>query len=143
MACIALFYRQFLAVVFDEEVARLRGVPVTLFYLLLLCLVALTVVLLIRVVGLILVIALLTLPAAMAGHYTRTLGAMMTLAAVLGVVFNSAGLMASYVLDLPSGPVIILIIGFFYFASAAWKRQRALRAARQALESGIGHERAP
>jgi len=51
-----------LAVAFDEEFARLRGLPVTLLYLLLLCLVALTVVLLIRVVGLILVIALLTLP---------------------------------------------------------------------------------
>ncbi len=54
-----LFYRQFLAVSFDEEFARLRGVPVTGFYLLLLCMVAMTVVLLIQVVGLILVIALL------------------------------------------------------------------------------------
>lgn len=134
--CVGLFYRQFLAVVFDEELARLRGVPVTLFYLLLLCLVALTVVLLIRVVGLILVIALLTLPAAMAGHYVRTLGAMMGLAAAFGVVFNSAGLMISYTVDLPSGPVIILVIGFFYFASAAWKRHRSLRAARRALERG-------
>ena len=56
---VGLLYRHLLAVVFDEEFARLRGVPVTLLYLLLLSLVAVTVVLLIRVVGLILVIALL------------------------------------------------------------------------------------
>ena len=139
--CAGLFHRQFLAVVFDDELARLRGVPVTLFYLLLLCLVALTVVLLIRVVGLILVIALLTLPAAMAGHYMRTLGTTMVLAVVLGVVFNSAGLVLSYDLDQPSGPVIILVIGFFYFASAAWKRQRSLRAGRHALETGKNRDR--
>ena len=60
------YHRQFLAVAFDEEFARLRGVRVTVFYLLLLCLIAITVVLLIQVVGLILVIALLTLPAAVA-----------------------------------------------------------------------------
>src|SRR5699024_8622267 len=56
-----LFYKQFLAISFDEEFARLRGVSVTFFYLLLLCMVALTVVLLVQVVGLILVIALLVL----------------------------------------------------------------------------------
>jgi hypothetical protein len=63
-----------LAVAFDEEFARLRGVPVAFFYLLLLVLVAVTVVLMIQVVGLILVMALLTLPAAVAGHYGPLLG---------------------------------------------------------------------
>ena len=74
LVTVALFYRQFLAVSFDEEFARLRGVPVAFFYLLLLVLVAVTVVLLIQVVGLILVIALLTLPAAVAAQYVHTLG---------------------------------------------------------------------
>ena len=64
---VGLFYRPLLAVVFDEEYARLRGVPVEVMYFLLLCLVSLTVVVLIRIVGLLLVIALLTLPAAMRG----------------------------------------------------------------------------
>jgi zinc transport system permease protein len=68
---VGAYHRQFLAVSVDEEFARLRGIPVTFFYLLRLVLVAVTVVLLIQVVGLILVLALLTLPAAVAGHYVH------------------------------------------------------------------------
>ncbi|MEZ5477408.1 MAG: metal ABC transporter permease [Thiolinea sp.] len=127
---VALFYRQFLAVIFDEEFARLRGVPVNLFYLLLLCLIAVTVVLLIHVVGLILVIALLTLPAAIAGHYVRSLGAMMVIATLLGAVFTTGGLALSYAPDLPAGPVIILLAAFAYLLSvlgsglyAKWRAQ--------------------
>ncbi|MFZ0791885.1 MAG: metal ABC transporter permease, partial [Chromatiaceae bacterium] len=104
---VALFYRQFLAVSFDEELARLRGVPVAFFYLLLLCLVAVTVVLLIQVVGLILVIALLTLPAAIAGHYLHSLGGIMLIATLLGAGFTSAGLALAYAPDLPAGPTMI------------------------------------
>ena len=121
------FYRQFLAVSFDEEFARLRGIPVTFFYLLFLCLVALTVVLLVQVVGLILVIALLTLPAAIAGHHVQTLGRMMALASLLGILFTTAGIALSYFWDLPSGPVIILVAGLVYLLSAVfseWRHQR-------------------
>jgi len=130
---IGLFYRHFLAVVFDEEFAALRGLPVTLIYLGLLCLVAVSVVLLIRVVGLILVIALLMLPAAIAGHYVRTVGSMMVVAVVLGVAFNSGGLAISYAVDLPSGPIIILLIGLVYLLSAALKSLRERRRAQEAL----------
>jgi zinc transport system permease protein len=115
---VGAFYRQFLAVSFDEELARLRGVPVAFFYLLLLCAVAVTVVLLIRVVGLILVIALLTLPAAIAAHYVHSLGAMMAIATLLGAVFTSAGLALSYEPDLPAGPTMILLAGAAYVISA-------------------------
>jgi zinc transport system permease protein len=111
VATVALFYRQFLAVTFDEEFARLRGVPVTFFYLLLLCLVAVTVVLLIQVVGLILVIALLTLPAAIAAHYVHSLGAMMLIATGLGALFTTLGLALSFGPDLPTGPTMILLAG--------------------------------
>ena len=114
---VALFYKQFLAVCFDAEYARLRGVPVTFFYLLLLCMVALTVVLLIQVVGLILVIALLTLPAAIAGQYVDSLGRMMVLATLLGMAFTSAGLALSYQPDLPAGATIILLAGATYMLS--------------------------
>jgi len=132
---VALFYRQFLAVSFDEEFARLRGVPVTFFYLLLLCLVAVTVVLLIQVVGLILVIALLTLPAAVAGHYVHSLGGMMVIATLLGIGFTSGGLALSYAPDLPAGPTIILLAGAFYVVSAVLSglltRRRAQRLAQR------------
>jgi zinc transport system permease protein len=133
LAVVGAFYRQFLAVAFDEELARLRGVPVTGFYLLLLCLVAVTVVLLIQVVGLILVIALLTLPAAIAGHWVHTLGRIMLAATGLGAVFTSAGLALAYAPDLPAGPTMILLAGAAYVASALGaglvQRRRARRRA--------------
>jgi zinc transport system permease protein len=122
LATVWLFYRQFLAVSFDEEFARLRGVPVTLFYLLLLCMVAVTVVLLIQVVGLILVIALLTLPAAIAAQYFNSLGKMMLAASVLGMIFTIVGLVVSYGADLPSGASIILVAGLAYLISTMFSQ---------------------
>ncbi|MBN2170710.1 MAG: metal ABC transporter permease [Candidatus Krumholzibacteriota bacterium] len=117
LVLVLMFHRQLLAVAFDEEFARLRGVNVELFTLLLLCMAALTVVLLIQVVGLILVIALLTLPAAIASQYAGSLGRMMVLASVLGAVFTFAGLAASYGPDLPAGATIILVAGGAYLLS--------------------------
>lgn len=115
---IALLYRPFQAVAFDAQFARLRGLPVNFLYLLLLCIVALTVVLMIQVVGLILVIALLTLPAAIAGHYTKTLSSMMALASLLGLLFTSGGLAISYQPDLPAGACIILLAAATFIISA-------------------------
>jgi zinc transport system permease protein len=140
---VMLFYRQLLAVTFDEEFARLRGVPVAFFYLLLLCLVAVTVVLLIQVVGLILVIALLTLPAAIAGHYVHSLGGMMLIATLLGGVFTSTGLALSYGPDLPAGPTMILLAGTVYVVSAVLgrflvRRRSRSRARRRAVLSEAG-----
>jgi len=110
------FYHKFLAVCFDEEFAGLRGVPVEFFYLVLLCLVALTVVLLISVVGLVLVIALLSLPAAMAGRFTRTLGGMMVGAIFLSIFFTTGGLALSYGSDLPAGATTIILAAVAYLA---------------------------
>lgn len=126
------YHRQFLAVAFDEEFARLRGIPVTFFYLLLLVMVAVTVVLLIQVVGLILVLALLTLPAAIAGHYVHSLGLMMLIATLIGGALNLAGLALSYGPDLPAGPTIILVAGGLYVTSALLSRFLATRRARLA-----------
>lgn len=113
---VLLFRKQFVAVAFDEEFAEVRGVNVTFFYLLL-CLVALTVVLLIQVVGLILVIALLTLPAAIAAQYVRSVGRMMWVAMGLGAMFTTMGLALSYEPNLPAGPSIILLAGATYLLS--------------------------
>jgi zinc transport system permease protein len=118
LLAVAAYHRQFLAVVFDEEFARLRGVPVRFFYLLLLVLIAVTVVLLIQVVGLILVLALLTLPAAVAGHHVHSLGRMMLLAILIGSLLSVSGLALSYGPDLPAGPTIILLAGTVYVGSA-------------------------
>jgi zinc transport system permease protein len=120
------FYPKLLALCFDEEYAELRGVRTKLLYMMLLCLTAVTVVLLVRVVGIVLVIALLTLPAAIAGHFARQLWQMMALAVVCCMAVVTSGIAVSYPLDLPSGPVIILIAGAAYLlaASAAALRRR-------------------
>lgn len=114
-----LLHKQLLAVAFDEEFARLCGVRVEPVYMLLLCLVALTVVILVQVVGLILVIALLTLPAAIARQYVSSLGRMMLLASLLSIAFAASGLALSYEPDLPAGSVIILLASGVYLASTA------------------------
>lgn len=119
-----LCYHQLLAVCFDEEYARLRGIRTDLFYLLLLCLTALTVVLLVRVVGIVMVIALLTLPAAVAGSFARSLRQMMVLATLCSMAFISSGLAVSYSYDLPSGPTIIVLAGLTYLLVLAAKRLR-------------------
>jgi len=111
-----LFYNKFLAVCFDEEFAGVRGVNVEFYYLLLLCLTALTVVLLVTIVGIVMVIALLTLPVAVAGNFSKSLRQMMVFSAVFTVIFTTAGLAASYSLDLPSGATIIILAGVVYLA---------------------------
>ena len=111
------FYKPLLAVCFDEEFARLRGINVEFYYLLLLCLTALTVVLLSAVVGVVLVIALLTLPVAVAGIFAKRLWKMMLLAIVFSAVFTTSGLAVSYSPNLPPGATIILIAGAFYLVA--------------------------
>ncbi len=111
---VGIFYNKFLAVCFDAEYAGIRGVRTNWFYLILLCLTALTIVLLIRVVGIVMVIALLTLPAAIAGNFAQNIRQMMLLAALLCAAFIISGLMTSYSLNLPGGPVIIAIAAAAY-----------------------------
>jgi zinc transport system permease protein len=113
------FYHKFLAVCFDEEFARLRGVRVGAYTTLLLCLTALTVVLLAQIVGIVMVIALLSLPAAIAARFTWRLAHMMVLATVVSMVCTVGGLAASYKPNLPAGATIILLAGALYLASFA------------------------
>ncbi len=109
-----LFYNRFLAVCFDEEFARLRGVSVEFYYLLLLGMTALTVVVLTRVVGLVMVIALLTLPVAVAGHFVRRLWQVMFVASLVSVALTSGGLALSYRPGLPPGATTIALAGVLY-----------------------------
>jgi len=122
LAVTVAFYKQMLAVCFDEEFARLRGVHVEAYYLLLLCLTALTVVSLVMVVGIVLVIALLALPAATAGHFSRTLWHMMVLATIFSILFTTLGLAISYGPDLPAGATMVALSGAVYLlvTGGAW-----------------------
>jgi len=123
-----VFYNKFLAVCFDQEFAQLRGVRVHVYYMLLLCLTALSIVILLRVVGIVLVIALLTLPAAVAGHFSRQLWQMMVLAVVACMVFTAVGLAVSFQTGLPCGPVIIMLAAATYLAVALGQRLGKSRA---------------
>lgn len=102
-------YKGFWAMSFDEEFARARGVPVTALYFIMLALIALSVVMVIRVVGLILVIALLTIPPQIAENRTSSLHTMMLLSAILSMFFCVSGLLLSYELNLSSGATIIAV----------------------------------
>ncbi len=126
LVLVGLFYNKFLAVCFDEEFARLRGVHTGWIYLLLLCLAALTIVLLVRVVGIVMVIALLTLPASVAGNFSRNILQMMFLSVLFCAGFVVFGLGVSYSLDLPSGPVIIVIAAAVYLLLLSFSRLKQL-----------------
>jgi zinc transport system permease protein len=117
---VLIFFKRFQAVCFDEEYSRIQGVRTVAAYLLLLCLIALTVVILIQVVGIVMVIALLTLPAATARHFVFSLSRMMVLASLLGALYTTSGLALSYGANLPAGATIVLIAGaVFILATAA------------------------
>ncbi|MFC2076720.1 metal ABC transporter permease [candidate division KSB1 bacterium] len=120
---VLIFHDEFTAIAFDEEFAAISGIRVGPLYLLLLSLIGLTVVTLIRVVGIILVIALLTIPAAISGLFVTNLKRMMALSVLLGGMFTLGGLWisywlgAAYGLNLPSGATIILLAGCGYLAA--------------------------
>lgn len=133
---VGLFYLEFQAVTFDPDYARVMNLPVERFSLLLLVLVALTVVMLIRVVGIILVIALLTIPAAISRIYTGRLWSMMLLAVVLGALFTVIGIGLSYVLNVPSGATIILVSTAAYAVALGIRGGRSVRLWRYTQNGG-------
>ena len=110
ISTVYLFRREFLAVSFDEEFSKVVGLPALLVYMLLLALVALSVVVLIKVVGVILLIALFTIPAAISKQYTYNLKNLMVLATILGIVLTVIGLILSYIFNLASGATIVMVL---------------------------------
>ena len=111
-----IFHRRFLAICFDENQAKLQKASVKTLYFLLLSVIAVSIVLLIQVVGVILVIAILTLPAAIANSFTIRLSKVMLYATLLGIFFTSLGIYLSYSLNWPPGATIALIstVGYFF-----------------------------
>jgi zinc transport system permease protein len=114
---VLFFYKEFLAMSYDEEFSFVVGIPVKTLYFVLLGLIALSVVMLIRVVGLILVIALISIPPYIAEKYTKSLGKMMFLSSLLGMFFAITGLWLSYSFNLTSGATIIMVAGLAFFIS--------------------------
>ncbi len=115
------FYPQWLSISFDPEFSEILGLPVKRFYLMLLALIALTVVMVMRMVGIIMVIALLTIPPAIASRFVSSLKGIMVLASFLGMAFTTAGMLISFYLNLTSGAMIILVAGVSYFLSCLFR----------------------
>ena len=121
-AMVFLFYKELLAISFDPVFAITRNIPVDALYLTLVAAIALTVVMVMQVVGLIMVIALLTIPAAIAGQFVQDIKQMMFLASLLGMAFTTTGLWLSYFFNLTSGATIILVAGAAYLLSLLLKQ---------------------
>lgn len=119
-----VFYNHFLIMSFDEEYASTRGIPTLILYMVLLAMVALSVVMIIRVVGLILVIALLTIPPYLAERFSSSLGKMMIVASLWSVVFCITGLVLAYLYDITSGAAIIAVATVIFFGKTAWDQIR-------------------
>jgi zinc transport system permease protein len=122
MCILLVWHRQIIAVCFDSEFAAIRGVRASGVYFLLLLLTALTVVILVSLVGIVLVIALLTLSPAIASLRAKSLVGMLVGAVLLNCGFIFVGLGASYSLDLPTGPTIILCAAAIYLLTHGFNR---------------------
>jgi zinc transport system permease protein len=109
LATVYAFFQVFKAYIFDEEFASVAGVPVKALEYLMYILVAVTVVVMIRVVGIILVIALLTAPPAIAKQFFYDMKKIMALSVLLGIAFCLTGLWVSYTVRLASGASIVLV----------------------------------
>lgn len=123
LLCVLCLHKRFLAICFDEEQAQLQGVPVNTLYLLLLVLTAISIVLLIQVVGIILVMTMLTIPAAIANLFTARLSHMMIIAVALSCAFCFGGTALAYHVDWPGGATIALVAGIAYVAMLGGRRR--------------------
>lgn len=143
LALVALFYRELLFTAYDPTMAAASGVPVAAVQYGQLALLALTTVITIKVVGIVLVVAMLVTPAATAQLLVRRVPVMMAVAALTGMVATTAGLYISYYANVASGAAIVLVAtGFFLVALlfsprnglfTAWRRRAG---ARRALDGG-------
>ncbi len=110
IAFFVLLFTKILYIAFDEEFARAAGLPVALFNYLTMTLIALTVVLNIRVVGIILILSLLTIPQATANLYTKDFKKLIVLSSAFAFLGTISGLFISSFLDIPSGAAIIFTL---------------------------------
>lgn len=116
LVTVLCLHKRFLAICFDEEQAQLQGLPVNTLYLTLLVLTAVSIVLLIQVVGIILVMTMLTIPPAIANLFTTRLSTMMIISVAISCVFCVSGMDTAYYMDWPGGATIALIAGLAYVA---------------------------
>jgi zinc transport system permease protein len=116
---ILAFFKELVFLSFDEEMAWISGVPVSLLRYLFLAMMALAVVISIYLAGIILVSALLVIPGAVARNLTQRIHRMVGVSTAISLVSTAGGLMLSYAFDIPSGATIVLLLAAFFFATTA------------------------
>ncbi|MBN2380007.1 metal ABC transporter permease [candidate division WOR-3 bacterium] len=109
LVLILLFFKELLASSFDAELARASGIPEAGMFYLLLALVSVGIVISIKIVGIVLVSALLVLPAATALQWSRRWFFVLVLSLFFGLLYTVGGLIISYWLDFPSGATIVIL----------------------------------
>ncbi|MBI4392474.1 MAG: metal ABC transporter permease [Euryarchaeota archaeon] len=129
-AATALFYKEFLYLTFNEEAARVSGLPVGALNLFFSILIGAGVALAARVVGVLLVSALIVVPAAAALQVARSFKRTLAAAAALGVVAVVVGLYLSFAVDIAAGAAIALVSIGEFAAAASWRLFRSMRSAR-------------
>jgi zinc transport system permease protein len=125
LATIALLYRALVAVVLDEEGARVAGVPIGRLNVLVATLAALTVALSMRIVGILLIAALMVLPVVAATRIAWSMGSTVLLSAALGLASVLGGLTIAYYADMPPGGTIVLLAAAAYVAASALEALRS------------------
>ena len=121
------FFPQIEASAFDDEFARLRGVPSNVVFVVLLMITALAIVLLQTYVGIVMVIAMLTLPSGTSGSFSASLGSMMIWSCIFSALFSVSGLFFGWIMDTPVGATTVIIAGFFFLGTTAFKALFPLR----------------
>ncbi|RJP31275.1 MAG: metal ABC transporter permease [Actinobacteria bacterium] len=124
-AFILLFFKELLFISFDEETATASGLPVRFVYYGLLVTMALTIVISIKLVGIILVSALLVVPGAAGTQLSRNYRGVLVIALLVGVASVVLGLYLSFLWDVASGAAIVLVLFAFFLVSMALSPRRA------------------
>jgi ABC-type Mn2+/Zn2+ transport system permease subunit len=117
LICLTLFFKEFHFISFDQEMAEASGIPAKWLFFLLLNLISLSIVISLKAVGAMLVFALLVIPAATAQQFATHIRSMMIGSATIGVIVSWAGVLLSYLFDLPSGATIVLLLTAIFFLS--------------------------
>ena len=124
LGTVAIFFKELLYVTFDPEMALASGIRAELFNFLILSLLGLTIVISIKSAGMILVLALIVIPASCAHQLTRNIKTMFLLSPLFGIAASIGGLCLSYYFDLPSGATIVIILTFIFFITSGMRLRK-------------------
>ncbi len=120
IAIVLLFFKELVYISFDEEMAWVSGIPVSFVQYLFMTILAVSIIVAIKLIGIVLVSSLLVIPAAISNQLTDKLEKMVILSISTALFATIGGLFLSYFLDLPSGAVVVMILALIFFFLALW-----------------------